>query len=49
MFGNLRISSKLMIMVGVSVLGIVTVAFVGLQTAMLRSKVDGFLANIRAA
>ena len=31
MLGNLRISSKLMIMVGVSVLGIVTVAFVGLQ------------------
>src|SRR5262245_39752790 len=31
MLGNLRISSKLMIMVGVSVLGIVAVAFVGLQ------------------
>ncbi|MCA1451785.1 cache domain-containing protein [Bradyrhizobium sp. BRP22] len=31
MLGNLRISSKLMIMVGLSVLGIVAVAFVGLQ------------------
>ncbi|MCC8938092.1 methyl-accepting chemotaxis protein [Bradyrhizobium sp. Arg68] len=32
MFGNLRISSKLMIMVGVAVLGIVAVAGVGLTT-----------------